>query len=158
MLGVYGLYLTQAIVRNHKPGSAVQWPQQEVWMSVSGVLSLAIGAYLTVTATEQIVSILGISPLVGRLFITSTLSIAPEVFATWSIARSGQVTAATTSHALAPVQISAELIKEQTRLIIVNTAYSRHSAIIRKPVASKSFYETHKCLIKSHKKSFESHD
>lgn len=31
------------------------------------------------------------------MFITSTLSIVPEVFASWSVAKSGQVTAATTS-------------------------------------------------------------
>lgn len=61
------------------------------------MLALAIGAYSIVTATEHIVSILGIPELIGGLFITSTLSIAPEVFATWSVARSGQVTAATTS-------------------------------------------------------------
>ncbi|MEM8807520.1 MAG: sodium:calcium exchanger [Cyanobacteria bacterium P01_G01_bin.38] len=97
MLGVYGIYLTQAILRKRQAGRTVQWSQQEVWVAISGVLALSIGAYFTVTATEQIVSILNISELIGGLFITSTLSIAPEVFATWSVARSGQVTAATAS-------------------------------------------------------------
>ncbi|MEM8722978.1 MAG: hypothetical protein AAGE84_27460 [Cyanobacteria bacterium P01_G01_bin.39] len=56
-----------------------------------------IAAYFIVTATERLVSLIGISQIIGGLLITSTLSIAPEVFATWSVAKSGQVTAATTS-------------------------------------------------------------
>lgn len=97
MLGVYAIYLAQAIFRQREEQQTVQWSQKQIWIAIAGVLSLSFGAYLTVTATEQIVSILGISQLIGGLFITATLSIAPEVFATWSVARSGQVTAATTS-------------------------------------------------------------
>lgn len=97
MLGIYAIYLAQAILRKREQGQSVRWSQQQIWVAIAGVLALSLGAYLTVTATEQIVSILGISQLIGGLFITSTLSIAPEVFATWSVARSGQVTAATTS-------------------------------------------------------------
>lgn len=97
MLAIYALYLVQAIARKRSDPKNVSWSQEEVWRAIAGVLSLAFGAYLTVTATEQLVSILGISQLIGGLFITSTLSIVPEVFATWSVARSGQVTAATTS-------------------------------------------------------------
>lgn len=62
-----------------------------------GAIALAAGAYFTVSATNNIVSALGISKVIGGLFITSTVSIAPEVFATWSVARSGQVTTATTN-------------------------------------------------------------
>lgn len=58
---------------------------------------LAAGAYFTVRATENIVGVLGISEIVGGLFITGVMSMAPEVFATWSVARSGQVTSATIS-------------------------------------------------------------
>ena len=97
MLGIYALYLAQAILRKREAPQGVTWSQQEVWVAIAGILALTLGAYLTVTATEQIVSILGIPQIIGGLFITSTLSIAPEVFATWSVARSGQVTAATTS-------------------------------------------------------------
>ncbi len=97
MLVVYAIYLAQAILRQRQSGQPVNWKQEEVWRAVAGVLALAIGAYFTVTATENIISIVGISELIGGLFITSTLSIVPEVFATWSVARSGQVTAATTS-------------------------------------------------------------
>ena len=97
MLAAYGLYVAQAVLKNRQRGQRVQWKRSEIWRSICGVLALAVGAYLVVSATEQIVSILGISELIGGLFITSTLSIAPEVFATWSVARSGQMTAATTS-------------------------------------------------------------
>ena len=97
MLAAYGLYVTQAILRNRQSSQAVQWQEGEIWRAICGVLALAVGAYFVVSATERIVSILGISEIIGGLFITSTLSIAPEVFATWSVARSGQMTAATTS-------------------------------------------------------------
>lgn len=97
MLAAYVVYVGQASLRQRQQGQSVRWRQPEIWIACCGVLALAIGAYFVVTATKQIVSILGISELIGGLFITSTLSIAPEVFATWSVARSGQMTAATTS-------------------------------------------------------------
>lgn len=56
-----------------------------------------MGAYFTVDATENIVNILNVPEIIGGLFITSTLSIVPEVFATWSVAKSGQTTTAATS-------------------------------------------------------------
>ncbi len=97
MLAAYALYVGQAIARERQQRESVRWRNSELWSAFSGVLALAIGAYCVVTATEQVVSILGISELIGGIFITSTLSIAPEIFATWSVARSGQMTAATTS-------------------------------------------------------------
>ncbi|MEM7555898.1 MAG: sodium:calcium exchanger [Cyanobacteria bacterium P01_A01_bin.84] len=97
MLAVYFIYLAQAIWRDRDSGNDVKWQKKEVIISIFGVALLAFSAYFIVTATENIVSILGISQLIGGLFITSTLSIAPEIFATWAVARSGQLTAATTS-------------------------------------------------------------
>lgn len=97
MLAAYFIYLAQAILRERQPKQNVRWHKQAIAIAISGVLVLAVGAYLIVTATERIVSILGISELIGGLFITSTLSVLPEIFATWKIAQSGQVTAATTS-------------------------------------------------------------
>ena len=92
----YFVYLGQAIFRQRQSGTRVEWHKQDL-MALLGVAVLAVGAYLIVTATEKIVSLVGISELIGGLFITSTLSIAPEIFATWSVAKSGQITAATTS-------------------------------------------------------------
>lgn len=97
MFAAYFVYLAQAIFRQRQDGQEVRWQKKEIILAVLGAIALGAGAYLTVIATENIVSALGISRLVGGLFITSTLSIAPEVFASWSVARSGQVTAATTN-------------------------------------------------------------
>jgi cation:H+ antiporter len=97
MLGAYGVYLAQAILRENQDRQEVQWRKKEIIGAIFGIGLLSLGAFLIVTATENIVSILGISQLIGGLFITSTMSIAPEVFATWSVARSGQVTAAATN-------------------------------------------------------------
>lgn len=97
MLAAYGIYLTRAILHQRQEGSQVKWKSEEIIIAVAGVMSLILGAYFTVTATENLVSLLGISQTIGGLFITATLSIVPEVFATWKVAKSGQVTAATTS-------------------------------------------------------------
>lgn len=97
MLAAYIVYLAQAIFRERQNGDRVEWDSKQIKLAVVGVVTLIVGAYFTVTATENIVSSLGISKIIGGLFITATLSIVPEVFATWSVAKSGQVTAATTS-------------------------------------------------------------
>ncbi|MDB9529766.1 hypothetical protein PN498_27505 [Oscillatoria sp. CS-180] len=97
MLAVYGAYLAQAIFRGRQPGQATQWSQEEIAIAIAGILALAIGAYSTVTATENIVAAIGISEIIGGLFITAPMAMLPELFATWSITRSGQITAATAS-------------------------------------------------------------
>ena len=97
MLAAYFVYLAQAIFREKQRGREVRWHKEGIIRAIAGVLVLATAAYLIVTATEKLVSLFGISQIIGGLFITSTLSIAPEIFATWKVAQSGQVTAATTS-------------------------------------------------------------
>lgn len=97
MLVAYVIYLGNAVLRKRKQGSRVEWNRKEIVTAIIGIVLLIFGAYFTVTATEKIVSNLGISRVIGGLFITATLSIVPEVFATWSVAGSGQLTAATTS-------------------------------------------------------------
>lgn len=97
MLAAYLIYLIQAIARKRVASQEVRWHKSEIAIAVLGVVVLAGGAYFIVTATERIVSLVGISQLIGGLFITSTLSITPEMFATWKVAQSGQITAATTS-------------------------------------------------------------
>ena len=62
-----------------------------------GVGALAVGAYFTVFSSEKIIGALGIPLVVGGLFITAPVAALPEIFATWSVARSGQVSSATTS-------------------------------------------------------------
>lgn len=97
MLGMYVLYLAQALLRGRQESENVDWSRREIIKAVAGVLVLALGAYFTVRATENIVQALGISRIVGGLFITAPMAALPEIFATWSVARSGQVTPAVTS-------------------------------------------------------------
>ena len=69
----------------------------QVLLASAGLSVLALGAYFTVRSTENLVIAFGIQPIVGGLFITAPMAALPEIFAVWSVARSGQVTSATTS-------------------------------------------------------------
>ncbi len=93
----YLVYLAQALVRGRKEGEEVEWKRKERWLAAAGVAALAVGAYFTVYSTEKIVGSIGISRIVGGLFITAPVAALPEVFATWYVARSGQVTSGVTS-------------------------------------------------------------
>lgn len=97
MLGAYGVFLTHAIVKGRKEGEKVEWTQKKIWLSIAGAFAIAAGAFFIVKATENIVSALGISEIVGGLFITGIMTTAPEVFKTWSVVKGGEVTAGTTS-------------------------------------------------------------
>ena len=98
VMGVaYLIFLAQAIFRGRTESESVDWKMREIALAGGGLVALAIGTYLTVRATENIVTALGISKLVGGLFITAIMAASPELFATWSVVRSGQVTAGTTS-------------------------------------------------------------
>ena len=93
----YLAYAAQTLLRSREKGESVDWSKKEVGLAVGGVGALVVGAFFTVLATENIVSGLGIEPVVGGLFITAPMAALPEVFATWSVARAGQVTPAVTS-------------------------------------------------------------
>ena len=58
----YFVYLGQAVFRQQQPGTRVEWHKKDL-MALLGVGVLAVGAYLIVTATEKVVSIVGISEL-----------------------------------------------------------------------------------------------
>lgn len=92
----YLAYLAQALLRGREKGEAIEWTRREQWLAGGGVAALAVGAYFIVFSTEQMVSALGIQKIVGGLFITAPVAALPEVFATWSLARKGQITAAIT--------------------------------------------------------------
>ena len=125
----YLAYAAQALLRGRGEGEDVDWPKKEVALAVGGVVALVAGAYFTVLATENIVSGLGIAAVVGGLFITAPMAALPEVFATWSVTRAGQVTPAVTSvigdHAVtltlsfAPLAL-ATLPAENFRLFAIN--------------------------------------
>jgi cation:H+ antiporter len=90
----YLAYLVQALLRGREEG---EWRRKEKWKAAAGIGALAVGAYFTVFATERIVSAVGLSKIIGGLFITAPVAALPEVFATWYVARSGQVTSGVTS-------------------------------------------------------------
>lgn len=97
MGAAYLAFLAQAVLRGRTEPEDVQWKRKELIFAGVGFVVLAFGAFFIVRATENIVSALGISRLVGGLFITAIMATTPEIFATWSVVRSGQVTAGTTS-------------------------------------------------------------
>jgi len=98
IMGVaYLVYLGQAFMRGRSSPEDVQWQTKEMGLAVAGLAALAAGAYTTVRATENIVAGLGITRLVGGLFVTAIVTALPEIFATRSVVKSGQVTAGTTS-------------------------------------------------------------
>ena len=97
MLGAYAAFLTHAIIKGRKEGEKVDWDKKKIILSVTGALAIAAGAFFIVKATENIVAALGISEIVGGLFITGIMTTAPEIFKTWSVVKGGEVTAGTTS-------------------------------------------------------------
>jgi cation:H+ antiporter len=97
MLGMYVVYLTQALFRGRKKSEKVEWKKKEIWLAVAGLVALGLGAFFTVRATENLVAAFGLSKVVGGLFITAPMAALPEIFATWSVAKSGQITSAVTS-------------------------------------------------------------
>ena len=97
LIAAYLAYAAQALLRGRKEGEDVDWTKKEVLLALAGLGVLALGAYFTVLATENIVEALGIQQVIGGLFITAPMAALPEIFAVWSVTRSGQVTSATTS-------------------------------------------------------------
>ena len=96
MLGAYDAFLIHAIVKGRQEGEKVEWTLKKIWLSIAGAFAITAGAFFIVKATENIVSVLGISEIVGGLFITGIMTTTPEVFKTWSVVKGGEVTAGTT--------------------------------------------------------------
>lgn len=94
----YFAYLAQALVRGRggerrKPS----WSTKMTVLALAGVAALVLGSYGLVTGTRQLGSAVGLQPLVSGLFITAFMTALPQVFTTWSVVRSGQVTSGVTS-------------------------------------------------------------
>lgn len=94
----YLVFLGQALYRGRggERGQA-QWSTKKTLLAVAGVVALALGAYALVTGTRQLGNAVGLSPIVSGLFITAFMTSLPQVFTTWSVVRSGQVTSGVTS-------------------------------------------------------------
>lgn len=97
LLGAYAIYLAQAVFRGRISGEDDAWTKKEIGKAAAGVAALALGAFFTVRSTEGLVTAMGISKVIGGMFITAPMAALPELFAVWSVTRSGQVTAAATS-------------------------------------------------------------
>lgn len=94
----YLLYLGQALYRGRGgERGQVDWSSRQTLLALAGVAALAVGSYALVTGTRQLGSSVGLSPIVSGLFITAFMTSLPQVFATWSVVRSGQVTSGVTS-------------------------------------------------------------
>ncbi|HXF60351.1 MAG TPA: hypothetical protein VNK95_01965 [Caldilineaceae bacterium] len=97
LLVAYIAYLVQALRRERGEREQVTWSRHEIYWTLAGLAALAGGAYFTVLATENLVNAFGISKIIGGLFMTAPMACLPEIFAIWSVTRSGQFTAATSS-------------------------------------------------------------
>ena len=93
----YLLFLGQAVLRGRGQGQPVQWSGKQTALAVAGLVVLAIGSVVIVTATQRIATAFGLQPLVAGLFLTATLTALPAAFTTWAVTRSGQVTSGVSS-------------------------------------------------------------
>lgn len=95
MVAAYAVFLSWTTLRDRDRGRAIDWDTTELALAAAGLVVIVVAAYVIVLATERLVAILGIPVLVGGLFVTAPVGLAPEAFGTWSVTRSGQVTAGT---------------------------------------------------------------
>lgn len=97
MLGAYLLYAAQALLRGRSDSERVEWKKKEVLLALAGVAAIAAGTYFAVRATEQMASAWGLAKIAAGMFVTAPVAAMPELFATWKVTRSGQVTSGVTS-------------------------------------------------------------
>lgn len=97
VLGAYIVCVANAILQGRTRGQKVKWEKKGIILAIGGAIVLAASALLAVTATEHLAIELKISEAIAGLFITSTTSILPELFATWHLAKSGQEGTAATA-------------------------------------------------------------
>ncbi|MFH5804648.1 sodium:calcium antiporter [Alienimonas sp. DA493] len=97
MLAAYLVYAAQALLRGRQDGEEVDWAKKEVLLALAGVGAIAAGTYLAVRATEQLAAAWGLSRIAAGMFVTAPVAALPELFATWKVVRSGQVTSGVTS-------------------------------------------------------------
>nr|WP_273039540.1 sodium/calcium exchanger protein [Iningainema tapete] len=97
MLCAYITFVVNAIIQGRTKGEEVEWEKKGIALAIGGAVVLATSAFLAVTATENLATELKISEAIAGLFITSTMSILPELFATWHLAKDGQESTAATA-------------------------------------------------------------
>lgn len=97
MVLAYVVYLGQALLRGRGSGESVDWRGKEIWLAAGGVIVLAASSYAITTATARLAEAFGIADVVAGLFLVATMTAVPAWFATWAVARSGQVESAATT-------------------------------------------------------------
>lgn len=97
MVVVYLAYLAQALMRGRGDGENVDWSGREIALTVAGFAVLAFSSYFITASTERLAAAAGLSNVVAGLFLTATMTALPAWFATWAVARSGQVISAATT-------------------------------------------------------------
>jgi cation:H+ antiporter len=72
----------------------LSWERSEILWTVAGFLVLCAGAYAAIWATENIAKAMGLSEVIGGLFIAAPIASLPEVFEAWSLVRTHQLKSA----------------------------------------------------------------
>jgi cation:H+ antiporter len=91
--GAFLLYLLHAFRRGREPDPC-SVPRGEIAGAAAGLIVIAFGAVLAVLAARHINEALGLSDLVGGLYIVGLLCALPESFAAWRLSREGKTTTA----------------------------------------------------------------
>jgi len=88
----YFVRVTRAGGADSASAAAISW--RDVFNTALGLTAIAAGAILAVLASRRVNDSLGVSDLVGGLFITGLLCALPECIAAWGLSRRGQATSA----------------------------------------------------------------
>jgi cation:H+ antiporter len=94
LLAAYGGFLAQALFRERTERESLSWERSEILWTVAGFLVLCAGAYAAIWATENIAKAMGLSEVIGGLFIAAPIASLPEVFEAWSLVRTHQLKSA----------------------------------------------------------------
>jgi cation:H+ antiporter len=94
LLAAYGCFLAQALFRERTEPEPLSWEKSEILWTAAGFLALCVGAYAAIWATENIAKAMGLSEVVGGLFIAAPIASLPELFESWSLVRTHQLNSA----------------------------------------------------------------
>lgn len=95
LLAAFALYFTRATVGQGADLAAGRTiSRTELFRMLSALAAIAAGAVLAVVASRRVNDALGVSDLVGGLFITGLLCALPESFAAWRLSQSARATSA----------------------------------------------------------------
>ncbi|WP_448190552.1 sodium:calcium antiporter [Azospirillum sp. sgz301742] len=94
LAGACAAYLVRALRHARVAPEPMAGARRRILRTLPGIAAIAVGALLAVLSSRRLNEALGISDLVGGLFITGLLCALPESFSAWRLSRSGRATAA----------------------------------------------------------------